>query len=156
MTQRLISGKTIRIEADTLSIEGLTEMDRYSDQYPPFNFKNTILYPASIRASGISNIASQVFLFTKNDRRCRIEIQPNANTVFAMLSTELRFPIPDSIFHPDASTYFICTLAESNSTPVQVKLVLDTDGVLTFTGLTVATAYTFRYGCVFPYYFVNV
>jgi hypothetical protein len=157
MTQRLIYGKTVKIEGDIVSFDGVTYMDPFDDTgvTPPIAFTDTafVAYPGIV-FGGQTGTVTGTLLMTRNGSRMRLEMRSDSAMSVIPSGTTLTLQIPSvspQVFYPNTTAYFVANLW-NGSAVVQSPGTISNTGLITFTGLTAATTYTFRYGLVTALY----
>lgn len=155
MTQRLIYGKTVKIEGDILAFDGTTFMDPYDDTglIAPIAFRDTAFAAPILSVTGAQVGAAVQFRLTRNENYVRVENAiPTGSGSITPTGTSMTVTIPDP-FRPSGNINLLIPMFNvTTSLPVSTICTLTTAGLLTFTGLTGGSTYTFRYGFALPVY----
>lgn len=157
MTQRLIYGKTVKIEGDSLALDGITFMDPFDDTgaTQPLYFSDTAfaLYPGVV-FGGQTGTSAVNLICTRNNSRMRFELRADNGLVVTPSGTTLTLQIPSTtpqVFYPGITIHFLVNLWNGTA-PAQFQGTISPTGLVTISGLTAATNYTFRYGLTTPLY----
>ena len=157
MSQRLIYGKTIKIEGDSLAFDGATFMDPYDDSggILPMLFSDTAQQNSILNTTGTTGATTVNLTAYRNQGRAYLEITP---TTTAYVSTGTSFTITGipTFARPSGNINFAITMFNLTTTlPVQILAVLSSSGVLTFNNVTAGSSYSFRFGWLSTTYFAS-
>jgi hypothetical protein len=150
MTQRLIYGKTIKIEGDSLAFDGTTFMDPFDDTgvVPPMAFSNTAYDVYTVTFGGQTGSAVGGLICSRNNLYRSLSMRADVNLSVLTSGTSLTLQIPSvtpQTFYPSQTIHFLINLW-NGSAPAQFQGTISNTGLVTISGLTTATTYTFRYG----------